>query len=111
MTKRELFTRPLLMGALAASSVGGCTDDTAKVGGQELVDQMSANLKVSLTIIDNAPTDCPPKASYGLCFKAKLVLTNTSTTNRDSHFAIYYSSIRKVIDWQGDDVTFTHING
>lgn len=106
-------------------ALGGCGDNAKTTGGgddagpgpaqgitgQPLVDSIGADLQVNVTIVDNAPTDCPTTAPSGLCFSGKLVLKNTGGADWASGFAIYYSSIRKVLSVDTDQFTITHVNG
>jgi hexosaminidase len=122
MMKRELVVRPRWLGAVLLVALASCNDGTADpVSPQVMVDSIASNLKVNVTILDNAPTkldstgakvgDCPATAPFALCFSGKLVLTNTGSDDWTGVFAIYYSSIRKVLSTDTDQFTITHVNG
>jgi hexosaminidase len=125
--KREIVIGTRWMGAVMLLALGGCGDDkkpasdAAPSTPQTMVNSIGADLKVKVTIVDNAPTkvdstgktvaDCPSTAPYGLCFSGKLVLTNSGTTDWAGGFTIYYSSIRKVLSADTNQFTITHVNG
>src|SRR3954469_7775913 len=119
--KCSYVTGPQWMGAVLLVALAGCSDDKPagdpNPASQALVDRIGADLKVNVTIIDNAPTkvdgtpDCPKDAPGNLCFSGKLVLSNTGTSDWTGGFAIYYSSIRKGLSTDTDQLTITHVNG
>jgi len=121
MMKRVLVPHPRWLSAILLASLGtlgSCGDNQSTAGPdapalapQTLVDSIGGTLQVNVTIVDNAPTDCPTTSPFGLCFSGKLVLKNTSTIDWSGRFAIYYSSIRKVLTADTDQFTITHING
>jgi hexosaminidase len=106
-------------GGGGGGAVDGGTGDAAVSPAQALVDNIAATTQVGFVVIENIPmvagsttvTDCPANAPGGLCFSGKITLKNTGADWNGSGWAIYYSSIRKVLSVDNPDFTITHVNG
>ncbi|HMJ52857.1 MAG TPA: family 20 glycosylhydrolase [Polyangiaceae bacterium] len=86
---------------------------------QTVLDAIGASTQVTYTVVENIPmiaadggmtADCPASAG-GLCANVTISLKNTGAAWNATGWAIYYSSIRKVVASSNAEFTITHING
>jgi hexosaminidase len=75
------------------------------------VARMAASVQVTFTVIENIPAECPANAPWGLCLDAKITLKNKGGNSKPAGYAIYFSSIRKVLSVDSSEFTITPING
>jgi hexosaminidase len=87
---------------------------------QALLDAIGASTQVTFTVVENIPmvaiadggmvADCPASTS-GLCSNQRIALKNTGSAWNARGWAIYYSSVRKVVTSANPEFTIAHING
>ena len=113
-------------GGSAGSAGSGGADGGSRDGDggpvtltQILLNAIGATTHVTFTVIENIPmiaaeggmrADCPT-GTDGLCSSAKIALKNTGAAWNARGWAVYYSSIRKVVASSNSEFTITHING
>ncbi|GLQ72191.1 beta-N-acetylhexosaminidase [Vibrio penaeicida] len=89
--------------ALASSGVYAQT--------QQGLQATADSLNVSTSLVVNQPADSKAECPWGLCYRAEVTITNTSTNAVNTDWDMYFSSIHRVLDTRGDLFTITHIDG
>src|SRR6266496_3368474 len=87
---------------------------------QTVLDAIASSMQVTFTVIENVPmttaadggtvANCPESAG-GFCLDAKITLRNGGAAWNATGWAIYYSSIRKVLSVSNPEFTIKHVNG
>lgn len=95
--------------------ITGLLSSCAAIGGQQTVDRLS-ELAVNYTIIDNQAgahgVDCAALgADWAACNRAVITLTNRREPVVAKNWAIYFSSIRRVLRVDNDQFKITRIMG
>lgn len=113
---------PLISGLLILGCTVGCSDgdppepEPTPPDYQELVDRMAADLSVTYAVVDThaaqSGIDCKALAAeYASCHTARLELTNQGEELLAGDWTIYFHSIRRILEVNGQEFTITHING
>lgn len=107
----------LRLSAIAAATLfalTGCASNSAN--NQQLVNQMGSQLNVKYQVLDNHGAengvDCSTLgAEWAACNKASITLTNNGSEINSKDWAIYFHSIRMILDVQNDQFKITQITG
>lgn len=106
------FRLKALVTALAVSSLAL----TSSFASQAVVDQISSQIEVNYSIIDNHAAsngvDCSGLgADWGSCNMTMLKLKNTGALIDSSDWEIYFHSIRQILKVENEAFKITHITG
>ncbi|XKM13476.1 beta-N-acetylhexosaminidase [Orbaceae bacterium ac157xtp] len=102
--------------ASAVISLFGVGINQYAIAQQSTVDMLSKQIKVNYKVIDNhaanSGVDCSALGGdWGACNKATITLQNNGKKITDKDWAIYFHSIRMILDVKNDQFKITHITG
>lgn len=111
MAKFKLKTLVTTMAALGLYSLS-----SSSFADQKTVDEISQQLQVKYTIVDNLAadhgTDCSALgADWGACNKITIELNNQGKAIESKDWQIYFHSIRQIIKVENDQFSISHITG
>jgi hexosaminidase len=110
----KTFKRTML--AAATLSLYGWLGSSVALADQTLVDKMSQQIKINYAIVDNHAgangLNCAALgADWGVCTKLNVTLENSGGALNGKDWAVYFSSIRRILQVENAQFKVTHITG
>jgi hexosaminidase len=103
------FKLNTLAAALTVALTACATSNATNV--QKALDSTASALYVTTSLVENKISDSKADCPWGFCYKAEITIKNNSKHAVNADWAMYFSSIHRILDTRGDAFKITHIDG